>query len=236
MHCPDCGKSNPAGSVYCNYCGKKLPTVDFDGTVKCPFCGEPGQEYRYNCTKCGKELPRDSEGKPLRTEVDLGKKFCRRCGRELGAAVTVCPYCGASTGDVWSGSSSSGSSYSEDGGSYDEISPAHTSSSPTIAGVMLVLAGLLAVGQGAVYVLADNMVSSLPGYYGGSSLCLCGSLDIIFGLAAFGGAFSCFGRGNFWLAIIGAILGMLGLGFLLGGLFGLIGLIFVAISKDEFND
>lgn len=235
MHCPDCGKSNPAGSVYCNDCGKKLPTVDFETTVKCPFCGEPGQEYRFNCSKCGKELPRDSEGRPLRTVGGTGKKFCRRCGREIGPAVTECPYCGASTVDVWSRTSASDISYSESE-SYDEIQTTSRSSTPTIAGVMLVLAGLLAVGQGAIYVLAESIASDLPGYYGGGGLCLCGSLDLIFGLAAFGGAFSCFGRGNFWLAITGAVLGMLGLGFLLGGLFGLIGLILVAVSKDEFED
>ncbi len=234
MHCPDCGKSNPAGSVYCNSCGKKLPTVSFEGTVKCPYCGEPGQEYRFNCSKCGKELPRDSEGKPLRTEVGTGKKFCRRCGREIGPAVTVCSYCGASTGDVWASSQAS-ERYSDDG-SYIEMPPTPSSSSPTIAGIMLVLAGILAVGQGAIYFVADNIASGLPGYYSSGALCLCGSLDILFGLAAFGGAYSCFDRGNFWLAITGAVLGMLGLGFLLGGLFGLIGLILVAVSKDEFED
>jgi hypothetical protein len=212
--------------------------VNVEVTVKCPYCGEPGQEYMFNCSKCGKELPRDTAGKPLQLSTEKPNKFCRVCGRELGSGVTICPYCGTSTGDIWSRSSSSDSSYFEDG-SQDDIPLKPKSSAPIIAGILLVLAGLLALGQGIVYMMADSMASSYyPPSYGGyaGALCFCGGIDVLFGLAAFGGAYSCFGRKNFWLAIIGAVLGMLGLGLLVGFVFGLIGLILVAVSRNEFED
>ena len=236
MHCPECGKPNPPGSVFCNSCGSKIPTVNVEMTVKCPYCGEPGQEYLFNCSKCGKELPRDSKGKPLRLDAERGTKFCRGCGKELGSGVTICPFCGTSAADIWSRTASSDGSYLEDG-SDDAIYSQPETAIPIVAGVLLVIAGLLALGQGILYVMADSMVSSMPSYGGYSGpLCLCGGLDILFGLAALGGAYSCFGRKSFWLAAIGAILGMLGFGLLVGFVFGLIGLILVAISKNEFEN
>jgi len=235
MHCPGCGKSNPSGSVYCNFCGSKIPTVNVEMSVKCPYCGEPGQEYLFNCSKCGKELPRGSTGKPLQLEAEKSRKFCRGCGRELGPGVTLCPFCGTFMADMWSRTSSSDSEYFEDGSDDDVFSRPETSG-PIIAGILLVIAGLLALGQGIIYVMADSMISSLPSYGGSTGvLCFCGGLDVLFGLAALGGAFSCFGRKNFWLAMIGAILGMLGFGLVVGFVFGLVGLILVAIARDEFE-
>jgi DNA-directed RNA polymerase subunit RPC12/RpoP len=233
VNCPDCGKSNPAGSVYCNSCGKKLPLPGFEVTVKCPYCGAPGQEYLFNCSKCGKELPRDASGKPLRSESGEGKRFCRNCGKELGAYYTSCPSCGKPVSDAGISSVYDTSRYGDEYGDDYAIHVRPSSGMPTAAGVCLVLAGVLALGQGAIYALANSIAVSPYGY--GGSLCLCGGLDIIFGLGSIGGAIMCFGRSSFILALIGAVLGLLGLGFLIGSLFGLIGLILVAVSKDEFE-
>jgi DNA-directed RNA polymerase subunit RPC12/RpoP len=236
LHCPDCGKSNPAGSAYCNSCGRKLPETELGTSVRCPYCGEPGQEYRFNCTKCGKELPRDSSGRPIPLEAEKGKKFCRMCGKELGPAVTRCPYCGTSLGDIWSPISQPAEFYGEDESYDNSIELRHESSVPIFAGVCLLLAGLAALGQGIIYMIANSIAQSVYGYDIGGSLCFCGGLDALFGLAAIFGAVMCFGRKSFVFALIGGILGMLGVGFLFGAVFGLVGLILVAVSKDEFEE
>ena len=233
MNCPFCGKSNPAGSLYCNSCGKRLPYPVEEMTVRCPYCGAPGQEYLFNCSKCGKELPRDASGKPLRAAGVEDKRFCRHCGKEIGAYCTSCPSCGEPVSDTRVSSIHEPPRHDD---LYAWASPAlvrSESSLPIVAGIFLVLAGILALGQGLIYAVANSIAVSAYGY--GGDLCMCGGLDIVFGLGSIGGGILCFSRSSFVFAVIGAVLGMLGLGFFVGSLFGLIGLIFLAVSRNEFT-
>ena len=43
-------------------------------------------------------------------------------------------------------------------------------------------------------------------------------------------------RKGFVFALVGAILGMLAIGFLIGFVFGLLAVVFIAISRTEFED
>jgi hypothetical protein len=66
---------------------------------------------------------------------------------------------------------------------------------------------------------------------------VCGAIFLIFSLIALMGAIMAITGKSWGLAIVGGIFGLLCIGFLgTGSLFGLIGLIIIAISKDEFGD
>ena len=219
MQCPSCGTENSESAKFCRSCGKKLV---IEMTVKCPHCGADGQENRLHCTNCGKELAvRPSETRD---------RFCTACGKKIGPAADVCPFCGHRSRSPWDVSSYEEPSY----GDLEESYRPETAK-PVVAGVLLILAGLLAIGQGVMFLAANEIVRDYYGSAAGSNLCLCGGLGILFGLVAIGGAVSCFKREGFVFALVGALLGMLGIGFVLGGIFGLVALILIALAKEEFE-
>jgi len=63
----------------------------------------------------------------------------------------------------------------------------------------------------------------------------CGVLLFVFGALALAGGYFGIRRRHFGFAIAGGVFGLLGLGFYVGSLLALIGIILVAISKDEFR-
>jgi hypothetical protein len=66
---------------------------------------------------------------------------------------------------------------------------------------------------------------------------VCGAIFLIFSLIALMGAIMAITGKSWGLAIVGGIFGLLCIGFVgTGSLFGLIGLILIAISKDEFGE
>lgn len=156
------------------------------------------------------------------------KRFCSKCGKEIDATSYTCPFCGEKPWDVgtdrWSQVYDSEYTYSDSGTLAKD-----KSSSPVAGGILAILAGVLALGQGLIY-MAGSAVVNLPG-----ALCLCGGIDFLFGAAAVFGGICAIKREHFAIALIGALLGMLGLGLLIGFLFGLIALILIALSKDEFD-
>ena len=101
---------------------------------------------------------------------------------------------------------------------------------------MALLAGVLALGQGIIYAMANEIAVTQGFTDVAGSLCMCSGLDILFGLASIVGGIFAIQRKYFALALIAAILGMLGLGFVIGALIGLIALILIAVSKAEFED
>ena len=151
---------------------------------------------------------------------------CISCGRPIDFNANVCPYCG-----------------------YDYRMPmtmgpppVRKSGTPVAGGVLVVIAGILALANGFFYLAfttSDLTGISLPPEISledvENIVRVCGVIEIIFGVVAiFGGIFA-FQRKHFGLAILGSVMGMLGLGFTIGGLLGLIGLILVAISRKEFE-
>jgi hypothetical protein len=101
-----------------------------------------------------------------------------------------------------------------------------------IGGVLALLAGILALGQGLLYMVIGEAVST---YAPTGFLCLCGGIDVLFGILSIGAGIGALQRKHFALTLLGAICGMLGLGLLIGFLFGLIALILIAITKEEFT-
>ena len=63
MSCPSCAHKNPAGSVFCQNCGFRLPAepapvaVAAPATIACNRCGAQQSAHMRFCTECGNSLP-----------------------------------------------------------------------------------------------------------------------------------------------------------------------------------
>ncbi len=72
--CPECKKTNPKGTKFCQNCGSPLDKqcsscgthIDLN-TKFCPNCGENTQPKNKICTGCG-------------AEIETTTKFCNQCG------------------------------------------------------------------------------------------------------------------------------------------------------------
>jgi predicted RNA-binding Zn-ribbon protein involved in translation (DUF1610 family) len=221
--------------------------------ARCTRCGAQNPDYVLYCGKCGGEITKDkneafvpvSSSEPSKRVNQANAavssapqvpqppmKYCTWCGREVNAAAHVCPFCGKNPWGPWGRDRLDEEMYNQ---YVETVSPSHTKASGALilGGVLVLLAGVLALGQGILYVVIGEAVSS---YAPSGFLCLCGGIDILFGIFSIAAGVFSIQRRHFGLAIIGAVFGMLGLGLLIGFVFGLIGLILIAISGPEFRE
>jgi hypothetical protein len=107
--------------------------------------------------------------------------------------------------------------------------------SPTlmIAGMCAMIAGILAIATGILFLAGLSVVSSIVGF--GSWTVwgvLVGTGEIVLGVLSYKGGSDARNLSNYRMALVGAILGMLGPGFPLG----LVAVLLVAMCRDEFPD
>ena len=246
MYCPYCGVSNPEGAAICGFCGKDLTSPSVP--VTCPSCGTVGREYQSNCAKCGAKLPRQQKTEPadeMAAEVaepaaavpvayastpdaeaafeptpdksDMaGTKWCPFCGRPKAAYADMCEICKQSETES-----------SEDG--YSETSYDREMNLPMIGGFFIIIAGLLGLVYGLV-TLADLASFDLP-----VAVSCFTSLMIVFGIIAIIGGISAMERKNAVYAILGGVFGLLSIGFYIGAIMSLVGLVLVIKSYNEFE-
>lgn len=118
------------------------------------------------------------------------------------------------------------------------------SSKPVIGGILILIAGLLALGMGALFLAFDSTDLEAWGYDPSTSgmslsevddaLGVCGIVGLVLALVTIlGGVFAIMRRG-FALAILGGVCGIIGIGFGIGAIMSFIGLIIVAIAREEF--
>ena len=109
---------------------------------------------------------------------------------------------------------------------------------PVIGGILILIGALVGIIYGIWLVAVGGtfeamMPVAVPGVTDvmAGIIMICGVLLLIFGLIGLLGGIFAIKRTHFGLAILGGIFSLL-VGFII---FGLIGLILVAISKDEFS-
>ena len=137
---------------------------------------------------------------------------CVSCGRSIAWDANVCPYCGHDYRMQMMGTQ------------VKKETPM-----PTIGGILILIAGLIELAGGAILISGASFFIDFG--VGGAILAVCGAIVVILGVIALLGGIFAIQRKHFGLAILGGILG-------LGGWFipGLIGLILVALSRDEFRE
>lgn len=181
---------------------------------------------------------------------------CPSCAMEVDPTKSNCPYCGAPI-------SSGPQYYSQQPypapGYYPPPAPAYgapppymapapygapppygyaprpRSGSPVAAGVLMLIGGLLAMINGAVIAAVGGSTAALvPG--AGAIIVVCGAIELIFGLIALVGSIMAIQRKSWGLALVGAIFCMISIGpMFIASILGLIALILVAISREEFS-
>jgi predicted nucleic acid-binding Zn ribbon protein len=138
---------------------------------------------------------------------------CVSCGRSIMWDANVCPYCGHDFRGVMQ----------------PQQAAKKESAMPLIGGILIIIGGVIELIAGAALAAGGSALLDIT--FGGSGfLVACGIIYAIVGLVAILGGIFAIQRRSFGLAIVGGI-------FALGGYFipGLIGLILVAVSRDEFK-
>jgi hypothetical protein len=100
-----------------------------------------------------------------------------------------------------------------------------------VGGILIIIAGILELITGVSLIAGGSALIDFGDFLGLSDiLVICGVIWAIVGLVALLGGFFAIKRQHFGLAVLGGILG-------LGGYFivALIGLILIAISREEFE-
>lgn len=136
---------------------------------------------------------------------------CVSCGRAIAWDANVCPYCGHDYRMVMQ----------------PQMAPKKESAMPVVGGVLIILASLGYLIAGGV--LAAGSTALLGVSLGTSAVgVVCGVVLIILGIISLLGGIFAIQRRNWGLSLIGGI-------FVIPSILGLIGLILVAVSKDEFR-
>lgn len=134
---------------------------------------------------------------------------CVSCGRSFAWDANVCPYCGHDYRVA--------------------MGPPRKEYSilPPLGGVFILLGALVYLLLGGL-IAAGSTVALLPSFGTSAIGMVCGVVVIIVGVVCLLGAIGAIQRKNFATAIIGGIL-------TLPTILGLIGLILVAVSRDDFD-
>lgn len=115
------------------------------------------------------------------------------------------------------------------------------SSLPVAGGAMLLIAGVLGILMWGILFALPSMISipMVPGVdvagYVSTVFYVCGGIGIILSVFAIIGGFFATQRRMWGLGILGGITGLLSVGFFIGSLLALIGLILIAVSHRDFT-
>ena len=195
----------------------------------CPSCGAVNRQGSAFCNSCGTRLPRLSAPVTCPFCGADGQEYepkCTKCGRDLTRVPGAVQRPGSAVRDEPLAARTPVVAAS---GRVEEYRGRRTDI-PKVAGVMIITAGVL----GIVYGLQPFGVLNSYGYV--ESATLCAVLIITFGIIAILGGFSAIGRDSGLFAVIGGVCGILSIGFYIGALISLIGLLLVASSYREFQD
>ncbi len=131
---------------------------------------------------------------------------CVACGRSISWDANVCPYCGHDYRGAMAGPMQA---------------QKKESGMPTAAGILIILGALIALGIGVLVAVGSTVVLSGEGF-------VCGAIGIAIGVIGILGGIFALQRKMFALALIAGIL-------TIWTILGLIGLILVAVSREEFH-
>lgn len=151
------------------------------------------------------------EKKSMSSTSAPNTRNCVSCGRAMAWDANVCPYCGHDYRMVMQ----------------PQMAPKKESAMPVIGGVLILLASLGYLIGGGILAAGSTVLLGLS--LGTSAVgVVCGGVLIILGVISLMGGIYAIQRRNFGLALVGGI-------FVIPSILGLIGMILVAVSKDEFH-
>ena len=107
---------------------------------------------------------------------------------------------------------------------------------PIAGGALLLIAGILGLIMWGWVMAAGAVLFGIPGMPVDVSgiVTICGAIGIIFSILPLIGGIFAIQRKMWGLGVAGGVLGIFSLGFFIGSILALIGLILVAVSRREF--
>lgn len=105
---------------------------------------------------------------------------------------------------------------------------------PLVGGACAIVAGVLAVIQGISFFAGEAVFFTVTGDLTWVLL-LGGIVEIAFGLASIIAGMNARRRQKYGTSLVGSVLGMVAFGFFIGGFLGLVAVILIALSHDEFK-
>ena len=107
---------------------------------------------------------------------------------------------------------------------------------PIAGGALLLIAGILGLIMWGWVMAAGAVLFGIPGMPVDVSgiVTICGAIGIIFSIFPLIGGIFAIQRKMWGLGVAGGVLGIFSLGFFIGSILALIGLILVAVSRREF--
>ena len=79
MKCSSCGKDNPDGSLFCKFCGNRLPVSNLQSTnsaqLKCQRCGTVNKQGSIYCGTCGSSLQSIKSNQGVKVKSSAGWWF-----------------------------------------------------------------------------------------------------------------------------------------------------------------
>lgn len=151
------------------------------------------------------------EGISMQSSGGSGSRSCVSCGRPISFDANVCPYCGHDYRIVMAGPQMQ----------------KRQSAMPVVGGVLILLGSLGYFFIGGVIAAGSTLAFEISLGTSGWGI-VCGAILVVLGVIAFMGGLYAIGRKNFNFAVVGGVL-------VIPSILGLIGLILVAVSKDEFT-
>ena len=147
------------------------------------------------------------------TPVGNPSRNCVSCGRSISWDANVCPYCGHDFRVAMAGPAAM---------------QKKDSSMPLIAGVLLIICSLGYIVAGGWMMAAGTSLMGFTEDIGGGAVAACGGLVLVLGILVLLGGVFAIKKTHFGLALVASILS-------LGTGLGIVALILVIISKDEFT-
>ncbi|MEM2943591.1 MAG: zinc ribbon domain-containing protein [Methanomassiliicoccales archaeon] len=174
------------------------------------------------------------EERPYNEIIDA---TCPSCRHGVPMDANVCPYCGYRIKPEAAKTVPTAKEKPPSG-----VKP--ITAKPVVGGVLIIISGLMGVIVGlSLAVLSGEIMEMIEDMYGPDIvaglegiLTACGVIWFIIGLIAVIGGIFAIRRKKWGFAVVGGVLALLTIGpWLLGSILGLIGLILVAISRNEFS-
>jgi len=200
--------------------------------AECPQCGAPNPSYAVYCGRCGYELPEDFRkraaleptandarlpGPPL--DFSAPSRRPTSSGRSSGEKLDVPRAASPPVSSIWE---------------TKEFRRRELHTTLMIGGACAIVAGLLGIIQGIDFVAGGSVFIDFSSANSGLQILL-GLVEIVFGLLSIIGGLDARLQRMYRRSLIGAILGMVAFGFVIGALLGLVAVILIAFSQDEFE-
>lgn len=200
--------------------------------AECPQCGATNPSYAVYCGKCGQELPEEFRKRAAQEPTANDARFvapaldssnpvrsASRPARSSGERLDVPRAVLTPVPSVFGTRESR----------RREFNP-----NPLIGGTCAIAAGFLGMIQGIVAVAGGSAAIGYSITFSGLQILL-GFVAVAFGFLSVLGGLDARLRTRYKRSLIRAILGMVAFGFGIGALLGLVAVILIALSQDEFD-